>query len=195
MKDKYNEAVYDFFTEPDNFRTMVDVASHRDGLTKKIIQDFWSDVKTLIEVKLPKGRGWKVEFEKPYEDFWIYNKSWGGIGDDAVVSIGIDDISYGGKPNVAILVDNYNTLFNFKKIARSLRDIPELDKYDDINDPMWIKWQFLPFDFAEHKNLVEILPATKQPALDKVVEIIFDMLNAIKDQVPLIVEENRKRNK
>lgn len=197
MKDKYNEAVYDFFTEPHNFRTMVEVASHRDELSKKIILEFWNDVKALVEAKYPKNQGWKVAFNKPYTEFWVYNKSWGENGDEAVVSIGIDDIQYGGKPNVGIFVDNTKFFFDCKQIAVSLRKISELDKYEDEDDSIWIKWQFLPFDFTEHKNLVEILPSTKQPALDKVTEIISEMLDAIEEKVPLIVGKNRKwkRNK
>ncbi|MEQ9099975.1 MAG: hypothetical protein RIF36_00400 [Imperialibacter sp.] len=197
--NKYEDKIYEFFSMEENFKTMVKVASHLDVVSKRLIREFWELLKEQLKEKMKEERrDFIVDFSGRFDDkwtkLWIYKKEWPTDKNGPLIAVAFQALDYGGRPFVGIFVDIENNQYKTDSIKSLLRGKKKLKDYDsnDPDDPWWVIWQMFPFEFTSHEKLYEILPETRQSALDKVIAVAFDMLDAIEEEMPTALREAKK---
>ena len=65
MTTKYNEEIFYFLTNAENFSFAFEVSENFDLVKNRVIEDFWIEIKKHIEEKVKKeNKSWKIEQTK-----------------------------------------------------------------------------------------------------------------------------------
>jgi hypothetical protein len=190
MKSQYEKEIYQYFTQPENFETMVSVVSHSEKVFDTLIRDFWDDLKHALEAAFQKKpEDWVVEysgkFESRYCKLWAYREAWVRIDNYPLVSVAFEDFHYGEYPFLGIHLNIDQNLYDPVFLKKEIKALPNLP-LDDSNNSYWVGRRYFPFNLTQHKNLVKILPAHSNTTIDNLVAealTIADFLDPVIDDI------------
>ncbi|MGB3780348.1 MAG: hypothetical protein WA960_18435 [Tunicatimonas sp.] len=195
MKNDYEDEVYQFFTRPDNFETMVAVAAHTDTVTNRIIREFWDSLKLrLDETFRRKGEGWQVgysgNFTERYCKLWVYRAAWLTTPNYPLVSVAFEDLHYGEYPFVGIHLNIDQEVYDPGLLKERIGTPPNLS-LENSNNAYWIGRRYFPFNFTQQKNLVEILPDCRVAIIDNLVTEAVTIADGLTPVVDEIIEKSK----
>ncbi|MEQ8684225.1 MAG: hypothetical protein RIE86_02975 [Imperialibacter sp.] len=197
MKSEYEKEVYKFFTQPDNFDTMVKVASHADEVAQQLIKEFWEELEKLLKIRVhTKGSDWFVGYSAKYKERYcklqIYHRDWLDDASSPVITVAFEDLHFGEYPFVGISVKHDNEYYDTEAIRYDIRQLKTLSLYEEDSSLWWAKSKYLTHDFSRRENLSQILPGNREVNLENAVEEAMILLEAIESDVPSILAKSKK---
>jgi hypothetical protein len=197
MTNPHKDKIYEFFSTPENFETMVKVSKRVDEVSHRVIQEFWDEViKELKKTFREKDSDWVVNFSDVYKAQYckvqLYRKSW-VYNDKRVIGFAIQSIHYGDQPFIGTVIDANCKAFDVENIQNETNKIehPSLYKLKP-KGPWWSKTRSLPFGFGQYEDLQHILPSNRDNALATVVNEFVVLVENLEKDVERILNANRK---
>ena len=195
MKSQYEEEIYQFFTKPENFETMVAVAAHTDTVTNRIIREFWDSLKNDLEkVFSGKEGNWVVaysgNFNERYCKLWVYCAAWLRTPNYPLISVAFEDFHYGEHPFIGIHLNIEQEVYDSGFLKEKIGALPNLS-LENSNNAYWICRRYFPFNFTQYKNLVGMLPDRRKAIIDNMVTEAVTIADCLTPVVDEIVEKSK----
>ena len=196
MKSDYEEKTFEFFTQRENFETMLKVASQAEGVCKRLIYDFWAQLaESLTKVLGDRDEDWRVGFSDNWDyrwnKLWMYQEEWCKEENYPVVSIAFEELQPNRHPYLGLHIGYDHKKFNGSNIKKDLLDIETLKEYQTDSNNYWAVWKHLPFGLSGLDSLVQLLPENKMQTSQNVVNEALYLIGLIKNDINVIIEKNR----
>lgn len=197
MISDYEKEVYQFFTKPDNFETMLKVADHASEVTKKLIEDFWTELKEKIASTLKEeDNDWIVGFSDNmsyrWNKLWVYKRSWCGEESLPVISVGFEELQPKRLPYIGVHIWNDSKKYNSTVIKENVIALDEEENYDTDSNKYWAIWKTLSFNLWDIDSLKQLLPENREETYSILIKDVKDLLLLLGDQVPTILSNNKE---
>jgi hypothetical protein len=199
----YEDEVFKFFTQPENFETMLRVNEHADSVFKRITKDFLDTLKQNISEKLEgQSKGWVVEysgkFENIYCKLWLYRRDWKSSRLNNIrpfFAVAFENLHLGEELFLGITYDKKADNNNSELLKRQIPDIKELANYNRTPSNDWWLCQMHPSNnFKSVKNLGFALPSNRADYIEeltlealKLTEVLDEFAHPL---IPKVKKEN-----
>jgi hypothetical protein len=196
MKTQYEEERYRFFTEPENFKTMLDVVAHSEEVVKRLIQEFWLALEQQLHTDTEShGTAWLVGFSDAFDyrwnKLWIYQKAWCGEGTQPLVSIAFEDLQIYRHPYVGVHLLSDNKAYDCSTIKTALLNIEGAKAYKTDSNAYWALWKFLPFNLDYTQPMIRLLPENREVLIKELISEVTDLMDLITPYVADLIEKHK----
>lgn len=194
--NKYEEAVFEFFTKPENFETMIRVNEHADRVMKKVIEDFWEALRKSLQQKFKsKEEDWVVtysgDFEERYCKLWIYRDSWLNRNHRSrpIMAVAFENLHLGEKPFLGITPDADSKLYRPESLKSVIQSLPETENYTKNSNKWWACWVYFSLNFGQTSNLVNILPDNRENYITEFTEEAIRLTEILDKEAETIISK------
>ncbi len=194
--NKYENAVFAFFTEPENFETMIRVNEHADFVMKKVILDFWGRVKDSVSNKLiSKHEDWVITFAGNLEGsdgkMWAYRKSWfpTDIIDRPDIAVAFGNLYLKEKAYIGITINEQTTLYNKKNLIEGILALKGLNDYEHEIDEWWVCWKYFEIHGKNPESLISILPANREAKIVNLTDEAVKLAEILEENIEVILKK------
>ncbi len=196
MKNRYEEEIFQFFTQPENFETMLKVADQAETVCKRLIQQFWAEVEAGLKEALSNaGNDWRVCFSDNWEyrwnKLWVYRQEWCQVENYPVISVAFEDIQPRRQPYLGVHIGFDNKAFDGVNIKKDIVNLRALKEYKTDSNNYWAVWKNLPFQLEGYESLVRLLPENRKQTSQNVLKDTLELLGLVKDEVNPLIEKHR----
>lgn len=187
MNEKYNEAVFQFFTEDeDRFLMMGKIAQHEPKVRKELVESFWTKLQQELAKKFSEEAGWVVRFSNdwnmPSNKLMIYKKSWDFYADEfPLISFSFQHLFFGEQPIMGVFVNRERYTkegYNITKIMERIRSKKEKLAELGINkEADWFAtMQNTLLNLSNYDNLTAILPKNEKDTMENLVKKVGEYI-------------------
>jgi hypothetical protein len=187
----YEDEVFKFFTQPENFETMLRVNEHADSVFKGIIQDFWDALRKQISEEL-KDSSWQIDqadiLSSSESKLRIYQKSWCLSDNNTAPTIAV---AFGGLEAseslfVGITIDENSITHSAEELKREIRKLDEVKEFISNDFLGWACWKYLESK-AMPKDLMSLLPENRSELVKDYAKIAIDLAVALEKRAEEIL--------
>lgn len=194
--NKYEDAVFEFFTRPENFETMIRVNEHADRVMKQIVKDFWEALREQLQEGFRhKDKDWVIkysgDFEERYCKLWIYRESWLTRNDRSrpIMAIAFENLHLGEKPFLGITPDAVSKLYKSDSLRSDIQSLPEIDNYTKNSNKWWACWVYFSLNFGQTSNLSNILPDNRDNYITELTEEAIRLTEILDKEAETIISK------
>lgn len=191
--NKYEEEVYNYFTDESNFRKMVKVAQHASSVKSTLLQEFWDAIIVAFNIRIAESYNeWELNTHGSINYNWgkilVHKRSHTERGDDnlPIVAVGIQRIMDNQYSFYGIFLNNKAPKYDINAIVEYIRDIEELKDFEKDNDLWWPRWNQTGLDLRKEEDYVKILPANRNLIVNAITDSIFNMLQQVSHEFDII---------
>lgn len=195
---KLLEEEYKFFIEEENFKTMGSVANKAETVAKKLIEEFWLYLKDFLKrgVQQELGQNWIVEFSGEFDQRYcklqIYNKSWMGEATERIVAVAFENLHFGQRPFIGILINKGTTPYNPQEIRNQLLLDERLQENLTQKNDWWASIRFLDISFSNYESFVEILPSQRNTLVENLKNEVVQIAKIIDENIVDVLSRSRR---
>lgn len=196
MSNEYEQKIYDFFTKPDNFKSMHDVHDKYEMVNRLLVEDFWDEVKTELTDSFDQSV-WNVGMSNDrsyrWNKLWLYKTAWCDGSNYPVLAIAVENHKVGQHPYIGIHFHFDRKEFKAGEIHDKLFPLLEDNSFvKDKNQQYWPAHKYLPFTHIGYQELDNLLPTNREGYIKTVIgeyqEIVDVAAEAIDEAMELRVE-------
>lgn len=196
----YEDQMFDFFTQPENFETMLKVVGQVDAIKVRLVQEFWYEVMSELRNKL--GSGWIVRFSDnwqfKYNKVLIYSQGWHQDPNYPLPlsCIGFENIRQDNQPILGIFIGFGSHILNGDQLKSEFlnSDIykKNLIEFKTDGNNHWAFWKHMPLKFYEADSLGKILPENRKVEIDNFVAEGLRLIELVRDQINGLIIKNSR---
>ncbi len=197
MKSEYEEKMYEFYTQTENFETMLHVTEQAKWVTEQLVRDFWKDVHHVLQETLQKrddnlrvefsnNGDWKVRWIK----LWVYRKEWCLTGQEPLVSITAEALQPNDYPYIGIHINRDSSLINGDTIKAQIKILEELKSYKSDSNNYWAVWKYMGIKHYG-QDLTLLLPENRKTSIGNVVSEFNILLDLMDTNMLEIITEHK----
>jgi hypothetical protein len=162
----YDKEVFNYLTQPANYRAAKEIAEQMGRIDQELKQEFWEKVADKILQSIS-PTGWTVELS--YSDEWlsVHRVEWQNLG------INCDQLS--GVPDLGIHAPN--DVFNRATVNTLLEPLISAEGKSRKPTDGWPYYNKLGPDFYQSSSLESILPDNREDIITRVSERILSFFN------------------
>ena len=177
----YDEAIFKFMTEPNNFEAMLKVREHWDRVRRKLLVEFWTLVRDkLIELVQKDGREeeWIVQANLNYPDKYqaitLVKNTWEKLSPENWVPISVTWSDIFRQAIYGVWLDAKSQYWELNAIREKARIISVEVKMD--YDHAWWPAFYAPpeANFAVERNLTQLLPENRDSHAQEYARILWE---------------------
>ncbi len=195
MNSEYEEAVYEFFTQEDNFKTIAEIADKAEAVSARIIKEFWLDLEVKLNEEINNwGDGWKCNlssaFEKRYTGLQVYHDNWVNDSGQVFFSIRFEGLPKDYEaPYVGIWVFGDVKSHDSVGISEDVLSLANLKGYKSDSHKYWINWKHMPFKWDTYSEIAKILPETeaRKTEIENAIAEVKMLKSAIEKEIDKIL--------
>jgi len=180
----YEEEIYKFITEKDNFEIAAEIHELFPKVRQKIITKFWEDIKVAFHKKdIDNIWEFDIELQRKRPIIWVYKKGW-------EASFAIENIYQ--EPWFGIHIED--TIIDKKKaldIISKNSKIKNLSSMVWDDDPNWLCWEKTSDNYDNISEIKSILFDGGSAVIDWV-KWIYELINATEKDLLEINKTCRK---
>lgn len=174
MSTEYEKEMFDFFTQPANFETMLKVADQSESIKKELVTQFWEGVRIEIESVLSKSdTDWQVNFsdnwDARYNKLWIYKDEWRKGQEYPMASVAFEHILSGDHPYVGIHIGYDCDRIDGTQLKEDFKTKELLAKYKTDRNNYWAVWKHTKIDLWENESMIKLLPENRKTTIKNTV--------------------------
>ena len=173
MKEKYDEAVFDFFTsDEDRFLMMRKIAQHEPKVRETLVHSFWKKLEQELRKRYyAKNEDWIVRFSDKWSvgdnKLMVYREEWDYFKDSLpLVAVAFEWLYLGRYPFLGIITDREKHMeegFDIGKIHEDLKtSIKNNPAVVGEKNPWWPISRHTSVNLSSHEQLVGILPGENE---------------------------------
>ncbi|RTQ52305.1 hypothetical protein EJV47_04590 [Hymenobacter gummosus] len=162
MSTTYEETIYDYLTQPENYRAAKQIAGQIGTLDERLAHDFWQEVQRAVQQQLA-AEGWEVLLSLP-DWFSVRRPGWERMG------VNCDALR--GRPDFGLHCSA--SVYDRAKVDALLQaaGVREQEGMKG-NTAEWPCYRPLTsHDFREQATMERILPANRQAAVSEMVDTV-----------------------
>ena len=155
----YDQEVFNYLTETENYRSAKQVASQIGQIDDKLRSDFWQGVKESVIAKLldADAGNWEVNLSVDGDWFSVHRPGWESLG------VNLDQLA--GRPDFGIHCPS--SVYDRTKVDELIAAIKQAEGMSKKTD-QWPCFRAIDFDFRQQATLESILPSRKAVAVEHI---------------------------
>jgi len=194
----YEKQMYDFYTEPENFKTALEVSNYLPAIRKQVLVEFWDEVKTavsgLITERIP---NYMVKIDPADDIFYQFSQI--GVFNPSIYPNQPGEVPFwacfqelSGRLYFGIWIEANNQNWKIGEIKRKLSVLPFVQKFPSKND-WWVGIKSMDYLFSDLKTIEIILPVNRQGLVNEFSKLLVDLAVEIENGVDLesLLRENQ----
>jgi hypothetical protein len=179
MTNSYDQEIYNFFTEPDNYRASKNIVANISEVENEVKKDFWKQIENNV-VEYVQVYDWKVDNKFP---------GWFGIHKEHSPHIGISFDNLAGRPDFGIFgsKDIYERN-DFNNKIKEVKSKYNMKGYSDA----WPCYRFIGHDFNQQNTIENILPGNRSAMVEEMtttIKLFFNDCREIIEEIEYISKE------
>ena len=195
MRNEYEEKIFDFYTQGDNFKTMVQVANAFPAVANKLIRLFWNDVLIALRSKYSEQE-WEVgfsssNFDDRFNKLWVYRKSWALEENLPKIAIGFENLQLDKHCWVGIFMSNGIKDHNLDAFRNEMRTLPELNGYKHDSNNWWVKWESLSPLITKRDQIHFLSNDDRQASINSAVNQVDTFMKIIDKKIFTILDKHK----
>lgn len=177
----YDQEIFKFFVQEDNFRNMCSVASHYDSVKKQLLIEFWKLVRSEMAERIEKEKLlWIIritseDISNDRTKIMLCKADYPFENNLPIVAIAIERLAVRNWPFFGLWVNNDTPKYDLEGMRHLAAMHNEKVKFVADGDDWWPIWQNIGVDFAQDEEFVRILPENRlllaKSFADKTIEL------------------------
>lgn len=199
--DAYEEKMYAFLTEPDNFRGLVKSVELWDMVREQLLVEFWEMVYEELQRLPGKNSDWIIEcsedFSESYSSIFLYKQAW--YTEETGVHICVDVTQLvADNPYYGVWIEPQSSLFHTLRIKEALAGsvwIRETGFRQDRN-AQWALFKNLDlYNIHEPETLEQLLPTNRESLVKEAANTLYSFALEIEEELTQLAEKFRKKRR
>jgi len=183
--DKFEEEIFDYLTEEDNFRPAYEIHQFFPEVKKKLITDFWNLVSKSLKIKT-NDTNWEVEI---YDNiFDRYSKMGLHLDNQYNKDLRVIFERLHGNVYYGLWINKKSTDLNVPKINDYANTIEGLKEIESPNNAYWLGSAYLDQDFQNLHTLESILPDKREILVDEYSNLLFEFAEDFEEEIREMAE-------
>ena len=197
MTDPYEEELFKFFTQPENFDTMLKVAAQAQGIKLQLVHRFWDLTKEKIATKLAEmPQDYQVaysgDWNQRYNKLWVYHPEWHRGEPYPIMSVAFENIHVESHPYVGVHLHYDNKVFDMDALKQTIKEYVTLKSYKIDNNRYWSVWRLLNLNFSQPDSLKRLLPGQVDSTVEETSEEALQLLELVATHVTGWLDQHKK---
>lgn len=192
--DLFEQTLFNFYIEPENFKTAVEVDKYLPVVKRQLLVEFWIEVRNEIEELIRKaGSDWNLYMSEDifagYSKISLDNKLW--YEDCEPVSPFQFRWSNLTTQPIWGIHNNLNSKkWDIKAMHNRIQKLPETSSYN-IKHDWWALGSSHTINFNNYKDVELILPANRSKLVTEFSNTLFELANSYGDVVTTFLADYR----
>jgi|GEM_PF-3135745 len=194
--DKYEQEVFNFLTQRDNFESMIKVVNHYSRIRKQVLESFWNQVADNLLSRVKEINDYWEIINPPNKDdknakLIIYKKLWKNNEQYPFVGVAWERLS--AHSYYGVWSDIKSSLINSPKLKQALDSWRNEINFETDNS-WWYLWSHGKYDFNIQNDLVFILPDVAASAAEEYADNLLSLLSKAEIIIDTVISNSTAAN-
>lgn len=202
MKSAYENEIMSFFTQEESFKTMLQVASHVNSVTRYVVLNFWDSLKEKLNQKYSgSGQEWNVAYSGGFDNgvckLWVYKSNWCQGRVQPIAAFSFEGLHRGKTPLLGIFINHtYKGDYRTHEIKNAISNLSIARAYSVQGWDWYTCWKYMEDDMKD-ENLVKLLPnlQSRKDIIENYYNQLEQMVEIFELKIDEIVNDEKYRIK
>ena len=198
MRNDYEEKIFEFYSDQENLKTMVEVVEAFPKVANRIIEEFWLAVREQLQANYPTKEGWIVgfsnsEFAHGVNKLWVYHKDWAEDSGYPLMAVAFEELHLHKDTFVGVFLHHESIAYDALKLRETIISIPELSNfYADNKNKWWAKREFLSPKVTSKQMLPQLVSDEKDDVINSIAQKVSPFLNVMKNHAVSLKQQYKR---